>query len=185
MEYLTVVLIGLSLSVDAAAAAAASGACECRNKRKLGLKCASLFAVFQGGMTLLGYLLGIFLIGFVQIVDHWIAFGLLAFIGGKMIIDSLHSEAQNPVDYTSNKVLLVLAVATSIDAFAVGLSLTVESINIYLSAFIIAVITMLMCILGSKIGNLAGKKFEKKALIIGGVILILLGVKILIEHIFF
>jgi len=97
----------------------------------------------------------------------------------------MHEEVQNPVDYTSNKVLLILAVATSIDAFAVGLSLTVESINIYLSSLIIALITLIMCLIGSKIGNIAGQKFEKKALIIGGVILILLGIKILVEHIFF
>ncbi|HEY8390616.1 MAG TPA: manganese efflux pump MntP family protein [Clostridia bacterium] len=185
MKYLTVVLLGLSLSIDAAAASAASGACDCSNKNKIGLKCATLFAIFQGGMTLLGYLLGTFLIDFVNAFAHWIAFGLLAFIGGKMIIDSIQDEPQHPLDYSSNKVLLILAVATSIDAFAVGLSLTIEKVNIYLSAFIIALITMIMCIIGSKIGNLAGKKFEKKALIIGGIILIGLGIKILVEHIFF
>ncbi|HEY8419863.1 MAG TPA: manganese efflux pump MntP family protein [Clostridia bacterium] len=185
MIYLTVVLIGISLSMDAAAAAAASGACSCCKKGVLGLKCASLFAVFQGAMTLAGYLLGALFIEYVSIIDHWIAFGLLGFIGGKMIIDAFSNDDQKVIDYSSNKVLLILAVATSIDAFAVGMGLTVENLNIYISSLIIALVTFVICLISSKIGNRLGEKFEKRALIIGGILLIAIGLKILIEHIFF
>ncbi|HHW90542.1 MAG TPA: manganese efflux pump [Clostridiales bacterium] len=184
MRYITVILIGLSLSIDAAAAAAASGACCCQNKRALGIKCATLFSIFQGGMTLAGYMLGSFLIDYIDLYAHWIAFGLLSFIGGKMIIDAFHDN-QTPVDYSSNKVLIILAVATSIDAFAAGMSLTVEEqLNIYISALIIALITLVMCLISSKIASYVGKKLERRALIAGGVILILIGLKILIEHVF-
>ncbi|NLC17400.1 MAG: manganese efflux pump [Clostridiales bacterium] len=185
MRYITVILIGLSLSLDAAAAAAASGACCCQNKKALSLKCAALFSVFQGGMTLAGYALGSFLIDYIDLYAHWVAFGLLSFIGGKMIIDAFHDD-QTPVDYSSNKVLIILAVATSIDAFAAGMSLNVEEqLNIYISALIIAAITLAMCLISSKLGSCIGKKLEKRALIAGGIILILIGLKILIEHIFF
>ncbi|HEY8444128.1 MAG TPA: manganese efflux pump MntP family protein [Clostridia bacterium] len=185
MKYLTIVLIGISLSIDAAAAAAASGACCCQRKNVLGLKCATLFGLFQGAMTLAGYLLGGLLINFVSAFDHWIAFGLLSFIGGKMIIDAFSANDDKVVDYSSNKVLLILAIATSIDAFAVGLGLTVENYNIYVSSLIIALVTFVICFISSKIGNRLGEKFEKNALVIGGIILIVIGLKILIEHIFF
>lgn len=186
MKYFTVVLIGLSLSIDAAAAAAASGACCCQNKKALGLKCAVLFAIFQGAMALAGYMLGSFLIDYINLYAHWIAFGLLCFIGGKMIIDAFDKEKQTPVDYSSNKVLLILAVATSIDAFAAGMSLSVEkNLNIYISSLIIALVTLVMCLISSKLGACIGEKLEKKALILGGIILIIIGLKILIEHVFF
>lgn len=102
-----------------------------------------------------------------------------------MIIDAFSANDDKVVDYTSNKVLLILAIATSIDAFAVGLGLTVENYNIYVSSLIIALVTFVICFISSKIGNRLGEKFEKNALVIGGIILIVIGLKILIEHIFF
>lgn len=169
--------------MDAAAAAAASGACGCcKKKNALGLKCAVLFAVFQGVMTLLGYFLGSFIIDYVALYDHWIAFGLLCFIGGKMIVDAFCEDEEKIVDYSSNKVLIILAVATSIDALAVGLSLTAEKLNIYISSLIIAAVTFIICLLSSRLGNKLGEKLEKNALIAGGIILIAIGIKILIEH---
>lgn len=185
-QIFTVILIGLSLSMDAFAAAAASGACESLNCKKVSaMKCPALFALFQGGMTLLGFLIGSLLIGFIQNYAYWIAFGLLAFIGGKMIIDAFHEKAESCLDYSSNKVLLILAFATSIDAFAVGLSITIEDFDIYISSSIIAAVTFIMCLIGVKLGRFVGKKFQKSALVIGGIILIGLSLKILIEGLFF
>ena len=150
MRYITVILIGLSLSLDAAAAAAASGLLLPIKSARPKMRRAFLFS---GRHDFGGLCAGVVLIDYIDLYAHWVAFGLLSFIGGKMIIDAFHDD-QTPVDYSSNKVLIILAVATSIDAFAAGMSLNVEEqLNIYISALIIAAITLAMCLISSKLGS--------------------------------
>jgi len=149
------------------------------------------FGIFQAGMPVVGYLLAIQLAGSVSAFSPWIAFALLSFIGGKMLIDSLKKDANSceaccpeTEKYSlSFKVMLPLAVATSIDAMAVGVSLAVLSVNIIPAAVLIGVTTLIISMIGVKIGNVFGVRFKSKAELLGGVILIGIGVHILLEHI--
>ena len=133
-------------------------------------------------MPLIGYLLGVNFQSMIVAFDHWIAFVLLGIIGVNMIKESREAADSLDCDFCF-KAMLPLAVATSIDALAVGISLAMAgSVNIWLAVALIGAVTFLMCALGVKIGNIFGSRFEKKAQIAGGVILILLGTKILLEH---
>jgi len=147
------------------------------------LKIAIFFGLFQAIMPLIGWLAGLSFRDFISGVDHWIAFGLLSVIGCKMIYESskmgLNKKKINPLNVY---VLLMLSVATSIDALAVGLSLSFLKVSIVLPAIIIGIVTFLLSILGVYFGNRFGHYFERKIQIIGGLILICIGIKILIEH---
>jgi len=186
MEILSLFLIAVSLSMDAFAIAVTSGILE--RDASLGkiLKLAFFFGFFQFAMPLLGYLLGVSVIDYIQTVDHWVAFGLLAFLGGRMVLESQKEEEDAHIaDPFSTKTLLVMAVATSIDALAVGVSFAMAGMkNIFSSCLCIGVVTFLLSAIGVRLGERVGELFKKGAALLGGVCLITIGLKILLEHIF-
>ena len=178
-------LLGLGLSMDAFAVSICKGLCMKKVNIKQALIIATFFGGFQALMPLLGYLLANTFAEYIQIVDHWIAFVLLAFIGGKMIFDVIRGDDDDACDCCkpfSIKEIFVMAIATSIDAAAAGIALAMSGDNIWLNISFVGVVTFLMCIGGVFIGNKFGTKLKDKASILGGVILILLGLKILLEH---
>ena len=133
-------------------------------------------------MLLLGYFLGTTFEGVVTNIDHWIAFILLSIIGIKMVKESFSKETKNYNDDVSVKTMLILSIATSIDALAVGITFAFFNVNLLLAITLIGIITFALSVIGTKIGNRFGDKYENNAEFLGGVILILLGIKILLEH---
>ena len=178
-------LLAVGLSMDAFAVSV----CKGLSVKKAGLKesaiCGGWFGGFQGLMPLIGFFLGTLFASAIEAFDHWVAFGLLAIIGINMLKEAFEKECEccdKNADF-SVKTMFVMAVATSIDALAVGISLAMAGdVNIVVAVLLIGVTTFLLSGLGVKIGNIFGNRFEKKAQIAGGVILILLGIKILLEH---
>ncbi|MBR4017833.1 MAG: manganese efflux pump [Oscillospiraceae bacterium] len=183
-------LLALSVSMDAFAVSM----CKGLTVRKAGLRecltCGVWFGGFQALMPLAGFFLGMLFADAIKAFDHWVAFGLLAIIGINMLKEAFSSECEceNCGGDFSVKTMFVMAVATSVDALAVGISLAMTGIpvtgkgNIFFAVALIGLTTGLFSGMGVKIGNIFGSRFEKKAQIAGGVILILLGVKILLEH---
>ena len=140
------------------------------------------FGIFQAVMPLVGYFLGIGFEVKIKSVDHWIAFGLLSILGIKMILESIKKKEKESDDCVDIKTMIILAIATSIDALAVGITFAFLNVNIIKAVIAIGIITFCLCVWGVKIGNVFGDKYEKKAGITGGAILIFMGVKILLEH---
>lgn len=180
MGILEVFLIGIGLAMDAFAVSV----CKGLSMKKLNWKNATIialyFGIFQTIMPAIGFLLGSTFQNFVTSIDHWIAFFLLSIIGGNMIINSFNNEEGNTNDKVDFKSMIILAIATSIDALAVGITFTFFEINLILSVSIIGIVTFVLSILGVKIGNRFGDKFQNKAELIGGIILIIIGIKILL-----
>jgi len=169
--------------MDAFAVSVASGLGAKVLRVRHAIRLALFFGLFQAIMPLLGWYLGSILSGFISKVDHWVAFGLLSIIGVKMIYESFVIEKEERQCFPHGiYALLVLSVATSIDAFAVGITISVLNTPILVPAMIIGLITFCFCIAGVAIGKRFGQFFEGKVEIAGGIILIGLGVKILIEH---
>ena len=185
MEIGELIFLAVGLSMDAFAVSV----CKGLSVKKAGLResviCGSWFGGFQALMPLLGFLLASLFADAIKNIDHWVAFGLLAIIGINMLKEAFSHECEcegNSADF-SVKTMFVMAIATSIDAMAVGISLAMAGdVNIVLAVTLIGMTTFLLSGLGVKIGNVFGNRFEKKAQIAGGVILIALGVKILLEH---
>lgn len=175
---LEVIVLAIALSMDAFAVSIGLGSKG--NTRGLGLKAGLFFGAFQALMPFLGYLGGKGVLGWVDAYAHWIAFGLLALIGGKMIYEGLHEGIEEDIAAITNKMMLVLAVATSIDAMAAGFSLTLLEINAYLACMIIGVTTFGFSWAGVQIGKSSGTWLENKAEIFGGTVLILIGIKMLV-----
>ena len=177
-----VILLAVALAMDAFSAAICKGLTLQKMDYKKALLVGLYFGVFQGLMPLIGYFVGSAFSIYIESIDHWIAFGLLVFIGINMIKESFSTE-EHDGDF-SFKALIVLAIATSIDALTVGVSFSVTKpiIGIYFSVLIIGVVTFILSTLGVKIGNVFGSRFKQPAEITGGVILILIGIKILLEH---
>lgn len=180
-----ILLIGVGLSMDAFAVAV----CKGLSMRKINWVHAAIIALFFGGfqalMPFLGWVLGLGLEGLIAAYDHWIAFGLLAFIGGKFLYDALRAESGegDACDVALDiKSLFMLAIATSIDALAVGVTLAFLRVNVAAACGMIGATTFLISLAGVVVGNFFGARFQKKAEIAGGVILILIGLKILLEH---
>ena len=184
MGFVEILLIGIGLSMDAFSVSICKGLTTKKFSWKMALICGLWFGVFQALMPLIGFFLGSQFEQYITAVDHWIAFGLLFLIGANMIREALSKkESDVPSDNSlSFKTMLLLAIATSIDALAVGISFACIQVKIWSSVLIIGVTTFLFSIIGVKIGNVFGSKFEKSAGIIGGIILILIGLKILLEH---
>ena len=179
-------LLAVGLSMDAFAVSVCKGLALRRATFQAEITCGVWFGGFQALMPLIGFFLGTLFAVAIQAVDHWIALGLLAIIGVNMLKEALSQEeecgCENSADL-SLKTMFVMAVATSIDALAVGISLAmVGNVNIFFAVTMIGICTCLLSMLGVKIGNVFGSRFEAKAEIAGGVILILLGLKILLEH---
>ena len=187
MGFIELFLIGVGLSMDAFAVSVCKGL---NMREKLNIKHAGIIALFFGGfqaiMPLIGYFLGVNFESLIKSFDHWIAFVLLGFIGGKMIWEAVtekDEENEDNADGSLNiKELFMLAVATSIDALAVGITFAFLSVNIWSSVSIIGVTTFILAFIGVIIGNKFGSKYKNKAEIAGGAILILIGTKILLEH---
>lgn len=188
MELLTIVVIAVALAMDAFAVSIVSGITIQQLQLKHVLRIALFFGVFQGVMPLLGWGAGHGFRYFLSDIDHWVAFLLLAFIGSKMIYESRGmDEGEEKVcrDPCTTSNLFILAIATSIDAFGVGLSLSILDSGILIPAIIIAVITFVISFAGVYIGDTFGHLFEKKIEVVGGIILILIGLKILLDHVYF
>lgn len=148
---------------------------------------ALFFGVFQGLMPVIGWLVGSAFAVYVTAVDHWIAFALLAFVGGKMLWDAFHDEGEEEDDETSTqkldlRELFMLAIATSIDALAVGITFAFLRVDIALSVGLIGATTFVLALVGVAVGHRFGARYEKAAAIAGGVVLVLIGTKILLEH---
>lgn len=183
MQYPTVFFIALALSMDAFAVSIASGVIIKKQRIYHALRFAFSFGLFQMFMPVLGWMGGSKFRHLISSIDHWVAFGLLSIIGGKMIYEALKMESyENVYGKITIYVLLGLSVATSIDALAVGLSFAFLDVSILAPVVIIGVITFFMSFMGFIIGNKFGHIFEKKIEILGGVILIAIGLKILFEH---
>lgn len=176
-------LIAVGLSMDAFAVSVCKGLSTRELKAKHYLAVGAWFGGFQALMPLLGYLLGSSFEGYINRFDHWIAFALLAVIGGNMIKESFEKDGEKADDSFTFKTMLVLAVATSIDALAVGITFALlPDVNIVAAVSFIGLTTFVLSAVGLKVGNIFGLKYKSKAELAGGVILILIGLKILLEH---
>lgn len=182
MGILTIIIIAIGLAMDAFAVSICKGLSMKKMSWKKGVIIGGYFGFFQALMPLVGYLLGIGFQDKVTGVDHWIAFILLGIIGINMIKEALSKEEEEKNDSVNFKEMIVLAIATSIDALAVGITMAFLEVNIALAITIIGIITFAISVIGVKIGNIFGNKYEKKAELAGGIILILMGIKILLEH---
>lgn len=182
MGIVGIALIGIGLAMDAFAVSICKGLSMKKMNWKKTIIIGSYFGIFQAIMPLIGYFLGIGFQDKVTSIDHWIAFILLVIIGINMIKEAFSGEEEGKNDNVDFKEMIVLAIATSIDALAIGITFAFLEINIFLAISIIGIITFVISMIGVKIGNVFGSKYEKGAQIVGGVILILMGVKILLEH---
>lgn len=176
------VIIAVGLSMDAFAVSIGKGLSLRQIKLRHVLSVGLWFGGFQALMPLIGYLLGATFTAVVSDFDHWIAFFLLGIIGFNMIRDSFSKEEEKHDDDFSFRTMLMLAVATSIDALAVGVSFAFLSVDLWISVVLIGLITFAFSAVGLKIGNIFGNKYKSKAEFTGGVVLVLMGVKILVEH---
>ena len=184
MDLLSLIFTGIGLAMDASAVSIAKGMSLPNEKIKnYALKLGLAFGIFQGLMPLIGYLAGSTFSGYIQSVDHWVAFILLALIGLNMIKESREEKENEEVSDLSLKVIL-LAIATSIDALAVGVSFAFLKVNIVLACSIIAIVTFILSFICVMVGKRLGSLFQKYAEIFGGIILMMIGAKILIEHLF-
>ena len=189
MNLFHILAIAVALSMDALAVSVVNG-CIIKNIHYThALRIAFFFGLFQAVMPLAGWAAGLYFREYIEKIDHWIAFVLLVFIGGKMIYEStiikkdvceIGGKKKNCLDFST---LIILSIATSIDALAVGISFSILNINIIEPILIIGAVTFVLCYFGVYIGNRAGHFFEDKLEITGGVILILMGFKILFQHI--
>lgn len=188
MDTLTLFILALGLSMDAFAVSVSNSMCFDGLRKKDALLTSFFFGLFQGVMPMIGFWAGRAFSEVINSFDHWIAFVLLAFIGGKMLFDALrewNEPAQCPVERRlSLKLMLVQAIATSIDALAVGVSFAALSVNIWAAAGFIAVTTFVCCVIGHAIGRKAGGLLGNWAQVAGGVVLVGIGAKILLEHLF-
>jgi len=183
-------LVALALSLDAFAVSIASGVCVSALSFKHALRASLSFGLFQFAMPIVGWLLGGTFRAYIQGFDHWIAFGLLALVGGRMVVESF--ERKNPAactdaekakaDIRNPKTLLILSVATSVDALAVGLSYSVVGSPILGPAALIGIVTFALSFAGTEFGKRIGDRFERWASLAGGLVLIGIGVETVVEH---
>ncbi len=188
MDFFALFILAVGLSMDAFAVSICKGLCIKKADWKAGAICGAWFGGFQAFMPLVGYFLGTLFADAIEAFDHWVAFGLLCIIGINMLKEAFEKKEEAESCDTSGadlsaKGMFIMAVATSIDALAVGISLAMAGdVNILTAVLLIGVITFVLSAAGVKVGNVFGSRFEKKAQIAGGGILIFLGVKILLEH---
>lgn len=182
MGVVEILLISLGLAMDAFAVSVCKGLAMKKMSWKKAIIIGLYFGVFQAVMPTIGFFLGTTFERFITNIDHWIAFILLVGIGINMIKEAFDEESENRNDNVDIKTMLVLSIATSIDALAIGITFACLKMHILIPVITIGVITFIISVIGVKIGNRFGDKYEKKAETMGGVILILLGTKILLEH---
>lgn len=183
MGFWELFLLGVGLSMDAFAVSVCKGLAMKKATLKAELTCGAWFGGFQALMPLIGFFLGTLFADAIQAFDHWVAFGLLALIGINMLKEAFGEEEEAADADLSVKTMFIMAVATSVDALAVGISLAMAGdVNIYVAVTLIGITTFVLSAIGVAVGNVFGSRYEKRAEIAGGVILILLGIKILLEH---
>lgn len=183
MGFFALLLSALALAMDAFAVSVCKGLAQKKVQWKHALIAGLWFGGFQALMPLMGYLVGSQFKNLVEAYTHWITFGLLFLIGANMIREAIFEGDECPADGgMSPRAMLPLAVATSIDALAVGVAYAGQEVNIWLAILLIGVVTCMLSMAGVKIGSIFGAKFNKKAQILGGAVLILLGIKTLLEH---
>jgi len=183
MDLITIFLLAVGLGVDAFSVAIGIGAANTKRSWAPVLRLSAAFGLFQFAMPLAGWLAGLTVVGFIANYDHWVAFALLAYVGSKMIWEALgKDEKKETNDQTKGLPLLLLSIATSIDALAVGFGFSLLKTDIILPALIIGVVCFLMTATGMLFGKRLAGIFGKKVGIVGGVVLIAIGVKILVDH---
>ena len=182
MKLFEIIVIGIGLAMDAFAVSVCKGLSMKKLDWKKAIIIALYFGIFQALMPVLGYFLGSTFSYFVEQIDHWIAFVLLVIIGGNMIKNSTDDEKEKRNDKVDVKTMVLLAIAISIDALAVGVTFAFFEVNLLLSISIIGIIAFALSVLGVIIGNKFGDKFQNRAELAGGIILIIIGLKILVEH---
>ncbi|MBQ8392243.1 MAG: manganese efflux pump [Clostridia bacterium] len=177
------IILAFGLAMDAFAVSICKGLAMHKVSVKEGAVVGLWFGGFQALMPLIGFFLGASFESYITKIDHWIAFILLALIGGIMIKEAFSKDEDETDGSLAVKTMLVMAIATSIDALAIGISFGIlPEVNIWLAISLIGIITLVMCMIGVKIGNVFGAKYKSKAELTGGIILVLLGLKILLEH---
>jgi len=187
MQVFEALLLAVGLSMDAFAVSVCKGLALKRAGLKEGLTCGVWFGGFQALMPTIGFFLALLFADAIKAIDHWVAFVLLAIIGGNMLKEAFEKDCdccENASADMGFKTMLAMAVATSIDAMAAGISLAMDGANIWLNAACIGITTCVLSAVGVKVGAVFGSRFEKKAQLAGGIILVLLGLKILLEHLF-
>ena len=182
MDLLSLFLIAVGLSMDAFAVSVCKGLATPKYKLKYSMICGAWFGGFQALMPAVGYLLGVNFKKYITAIDHWIAFVLLALIGFNMIREALKNDDEGADPSFTAKSMSLLAVATSIDALAIGITFAFLDVNIVAAVLFIGVCTFVISAAGVKIGSAFGTRFKSKADIAGGAILIILGLRILVEH---
>ncbi len=182
MSLFDLIVTAIALSMDAFAVAISKGLSVKQVRVKHGLITGAYFGGFQALMPLIGYLLAASFADYIRDFDHWIAFALLAIIGANMLREAFGDEEEETNASFAVRTMLPMAIATSIDALATGVSFAVTDTNIWIAITLVGITTFLFSFVGVKIGNIFGSKYQKTAEIFGGVILIGLGIKILIEH---
>ncbi|MBJ6749768.1 manganese efflux pump MntP [Geomonas anaerohicana] len=183
MDWISIFGIALALAMDAFAVALATGAVlnpvTGRHLFRLGFH----FGLFQALMPIAGWLLGLTVQKWITAYDHWIAFGLLAYVGGRMIVEAFEEDEDNsPSDPTKGLTMVMLSVATSIDAFAVGLSLAMLGVSVWVPCVVIGLVAAVLTVAGMLLGRRLGDNWGKRVEVCGGVVLCLIGLKILLEH---
>jgi len=184
MDYFTIIAIALGLSFDTFAVSLSYGVIRSEILFRQAIRVAIVLAFFQGGLTVSGYFLGSIISGALEAIDHWIALGLLSFLGIKMIIEGLRkNKEEGTKDFSSMLVLLTIALGTSIDAFAVGISFALLDVMIWEAGILIGAVTFIASMTAIRIGKSAGGRLGNRVEIFGGLILIAIGLKIFLEHI--
>lgn len=182
MSFIEIPLIGVSLATDAFAVAVCKGLSMKKINITKGIIIGLYFGIFQGLMPIIGYLLGYTFKDQIINIDHWIAFVLLCSIGLNMIRESFSNEEDKRNDQVDFKTMLPLSIATSIDALAIGITFAFLKVNIIVSSGIITITTFILSVIGVILGNKFGTKYKSKSEFLGGILLIVMGTKILLEH---
>lgn len=184
MDYFTIIAIAIGLSFDTFAVSLSMGVIRSGILFRQASWIAIVLAFFQGGLTVAGYFLGSIVSDALKATDHWVALGLLSFLGIKMIAEGMkRKEDEKPKDYSKTIVLLTIALGTSIDAFAVGISFALLAVRIWEAGVVISAVTFLASMTAIRIGKSAGSRLGNKVELIGGLILIAIGLKIFLEHV--
>jgi putative Mn2+ efflux pump MntP len=183
MDFITIVAVALGLSFDTFAISLSYGVLQNKISFWQAVRIALVLAVFQAGLLVIGYFLGSFISDFIKAADHWVALILLSFLGVRMIIEGMKRKEDDEIrDYSKTITLVSVAVSTSIDAFAVGISFALLNIRIWFSGIVIGTVTFLASMTAIRIGKSAGSRLGNRVEIIGGLILIAIGLKIFLEH---